>query len=74
VDGFKSLDVGGKTTLRFQNRDRSGFAEVKGEICVVREGKWYKGQNSKGKCRMEQMPEDVAGGVLNTSTRPTFNR
>lgn len=52
-------DVGGKTTLRFQNRDRSGFAEVKGEICVVREGKWYKGQNSKGKCRMEQMPEEV---------------
>jgi hypothetical protein len=28
-------DVGGKTTLRFQNRDRSGFAETKGEICVV---------------------------------------
>lgn len=58
---FKGMekDVGKFTTLRFQNRDRSGFAEVKGEICVVREGKWYKGQNSKGKCRMEQMPEDV---------------
>ena len=26
---------------------------------MVREGKWYKGQNSKGKCRMEQMPEEV---------------
>jgi len=58
---FKGMekDVGDKTTLRFQNRDRSGFAETKGEICVVREGKWYRGQNSRGKCRMEQMPEDV---------------
>jgi len=52
-------DVGSKTTLRFQNRDRSGFAENDGEICVVREGKWYKGQNSKGKCRLEQMPDKV---------------
>jgi len=52
-------DVGSKTTLRFQNRDRSGFAEKDGEICVVREGKWYKGQNSKGKCRLEQMPDKV---------------
>mmetsp|Transcript_7087 Transcript_7087/g.14314 ORF Transcript_7087/g.14314 Transcript_7087/m.14314 type:complete len:445 (-) Transcript_7087:324-1658(-) len=52
-------DVGSFTTLRFQNRDRSGFAEAKGEICVVRQGKWSKGQDSGGKCRFIQMPRDV---------------
>jgi len=52
-------DVGSSTTLRFQNRDRSGFAEAKGEICVVRQGKWSKGQDSSGKCRFMQMPREV---------------
>eukprot|EP00241_Pyramimonas_parkeae_P004739 CAMPEP_0114237424 /NCGR_PEP_ID=MMETSP0058-20121206/7381_1 /TAXON_ID=36894 /ORGANISM="Pyramimonas parkeae, CCMP726" /LENGTH=370 /DNA_ID=CAMNT_0001349461 /DNA_START=155 /DNA_END=1267 /DNA_ORIENTATION=+ len=52
-------DVGSFTTLRFQNRDRSGFAEVKGEICVVRQGKWSRGQDSNGKCRFQQMPREV---------------
>lgn len=51
--------AGTGTTLRFQNRDRSGYAEDKGETCVVRSGKWYRGQNSGGKCKMDQMPKGV---------------
>mmetsp|Transcript_9035 Transcript_9035/g.31462 ORF Transcript_9035/g.31462 Transcript_9035/m.31462 type:complete len:341 (-) Transcript_9035:2309-3331(-) len=57
--------VGKGTTLRFQNRDRSGYAEYKGEICVVRRGKWYKSQDSGGKCQMHQMPALVEQYVDN---------
>lgn len=52
-------DVGSFTTLRFQNRDRSGYAEKKGEICVVRAGKWQRGQDSGGKCSFQQMPDAI---------------
>jgi len=57
--GLYAEDVGRFSTLRFQNRDRSGYAQNKGEICVVRRGKWSKGQDSGGKCLFQQMPEPV---------------
>ncbi|XRA98609.1 CMP-N-acetylneuraminate-beta-galactosamide-alpha-2,3-sialyltransferase 2 [Pycnococcus provasolii] len=57
--GTFAKDVGSFTSLRFQNRDRSGYAQAKGEVCVVRKGKWYKGSDSKGKCSMKEMPLPV---------------
>ena len=57
--GQFAKDVGSFTSLRFQNRDRSGFAQEKGEVCVLRKGKWYKGSDSKGKCAMKEMPLPV---------------
>ena len=51
-------DVGSKTASISKSRP-IGICEKDGESGVAREGKWYKGQNSKGRCRLEQMPDKV---------------
>eukprot|EP00958_Prasinococcus_capsulatus_P022109 scaffold3068_cov401-Prasinococcus_capsulatus_cf.AAC.43 len=52
-------DVGSFTTVRLQNRERGGFAERSGEICFIKDGRWYEGHDSGGKCTFMNATEPL---------------
>ena len=49
-------------TVRFQNRQRGGFAQQRGELCVIWRNNYYKRKRSGKGCQMQVREEKRPGG------------
>ena len=70
--------MGSFTTVRLQNRERGGFAERDGESCFIKDGRWYEGQDSGGKCTFmgasPALKEYLTDYFKRHPRDPSFNR